>query len=86
MITVNAFWFGVLMTLFAMFVAMFIIAYFHSKRGEKSHEKFEEYDPSEDEFREALEEMTGKKFRIVKKNGFMIGEIIDGGVDESEDH
>lgn len=82
MITINAFWFGVLMTLFALFVFMFIMAYVHAKKSED----YEEYDPSEDEFREALEEMTGKNFRIVRKNGFMIGEIIGDDEDESEDH
>lgn len=80
---VNPFWFGVLVAFFAILLLMFILALISSKR---SDDDWEEFEPTEDEFREALESMTDKKFRIVRKNGYMIGEILEDDDNESEDH
>lgn len=76
---VNPFWFGVLITIFALFVFMFILAYVHSKKSES----WEEYEPTEEEFRKAIKEISGKNVRVVKKDGFLIGEIIEDSEDES---
>lgn len=69
---VNPFWFGFLLAIVVMIVLTMILAYINGKRKEE-----EEYQPTEEEVREALEEITGKKFRIVNKNGYLVGEIIE---------
>ena len=69
---VNPFWFGVLMTIVTMIVLSIVVAII------KSHQEDEEIeDVSEEEFRNVVEEMTGKKFRIISKDGYMIAESLE---------
>ena len=69
---VNPFWFGFLLAIVVMIVLTMILAYINGKLKDE-----EEYQPTEEEVREALEEITGKKFRIVNKNGYLVDEIIE---------
>ena len=80
---VNPFWFGVLMTLFAMMVIAMILAFISSKTN---NDEYEDYEPTDEEVRQALEEITGKRFRVVRKNGYLVGEEIGDRDDESEDN
>ena len=48
-------------------------------RGRREEE--DEADEKED-YRKALEELTGKKFRIVERNGFLVGEPVEEENDE----
>ena len=70
---VNGFWLGVLVTLIVEIFLIIIAGVIRAIRGDD----YEEYQPSEEEFREVLEEMTGKKFKVVEKNGYLVGEIIE---------
>ena len=67
---VNAFWFGFLIAMVVILILTLILAYIKGRDEE-------EYQPTEEEVREALEEITGKKFRVVEKNGYLVGEMIE---------
>ena len=71
---VNAFWFGFLIAMVVILILTLILAYVKGREEEK---EWEEYQPTEEEVREALEEITGKKFRVVEKNGYLVGEEIE---------
>ena len=70
---VNAFWFGFLIAMVVMLILTLILAYIKGRQEENE----EEYQPTEEEVREALEEITGKKFKVVEKNGYLVGEMIE---------
>ena len=80
---VNPFWFGFLLAMVAMLVLVIVLAFVKAKQDER---EWEEYQPTEEELEEALTEITGKKFRIVQRNGHLVGEPIEEEKDESEDH
>lgn len=75
---VHPFWFGVLMAIVAMIV---LFLGFGIVRALTSEE-----DEDDEDFEQVLTEMTGKKFRIVRKNGYLIGEPIDDEDDHDDDH
>jgi flagellar biosynthesis/type III secretory pathway M-ring protein FliF/YscJ len=70
---VNAFWFGFLIAMVVMLILTLILAYIKGRQEENE----EEHQPTEEEVREALEEITGKKFKVVEKNGYLVGEMIE---------
>ena len=73
MMYVNPFWFGVLMTIVSFIVVMIILALARSHQ-----ERWEEYEPSEEEFKKILSEMSGgKNFRVTYRDGYMVGEPIE---------
>lgn len=76
--TVNPFWFGVLMTIVAELVVMIVIAWVNSHRNAKLEEE------EEDAFFQAIASMEGKKVRIVRKNGYLVGEAIEDKDDAEE--
>lgn len=75
---VNPFWFGVLMTLVAIMLLLMIAAFVGAKRSEREEQV------SEEEFAEALEQMTGKKFKVIMKDGYLVGKPLEDD-DESKD-
>ena len=76
---VNSFIFGIVATLAAMFIIVVLQALFTAIfRPDDDGEPM-----TEEEYKEFLEDMTGKKFRIIHRNGIMIGEPIDGGSDDN---
>ena len=78
---VNAFVFGIVATLAALFILMTAQALINSAlHPDDGEEKL-----TEEEYRSILEEMTGKKFRIVNKNGVMVGEPIEDDDDDGND-
>ena len=77
---VNPFAFGVVATLAAMFILTVIRAVIHA-----SDDDCEDIEVSKEEFQQALEEMTGKKFNVVYRNGFMVGEPIEDLDDDESD-
>ena len=77
---VNGFWLGVLVTLIVEIFLIIIAGVIRAIRGDD----YEEYQPSEEGFREVLEEMTGKKFKVVEKNGYLVGEIIEEEEEDAE--
>lgn len=78
---VNPFWFGFLMAIVVMIVLSIVLSIIKSNQKEE----WEEYEPTNEELKETLEAVTGKKFRIVKKNGYLVGEEIkDKDYDEEE--
>ena len=70
---VNAFWFGFLIAIVTLLILTLILAYIKGRQEENE----EEYQPTKEEVREALEEITGKKIRVVEKNGYLVGEEIE---------
>ena len=75
MMQVNAFWFGFLIAIVAVMALIMITALIRANQ-EYSDDKMEE-----EEFKKTIEEMTGKKFRIVNRNGVLVGEPMN---DDSE--
>ena len=71
---VNPFWFGFLIAMVVVLVLVILLAFIKARQDER---EWEEYEPTEEEFEKALSEVTGKKFRIVQKNGYLIGEAIE---------
>lgn len=69
---VNPFWFGFLIAIVTLLILTLILAYIKGRQEDQ-----EEYQPTEEEVREALEQITGKKFKVVKKNGYLVGEEIE---------
>ena len=74
---VNPFWFGLLIGMIVLLVLLAIVSHFAARHEE------EEMDATPEEFKQILEEMTGKKFRIVERDGYLVGEPIEE--DEKED-
>lgn len=74
--TVNPFWLGVLMTIVAELVVLIIAAMVNSHRAA--------YEEKDDGLEEMLSQIEGKKVRIVRKNGYLIGEMLEDDDDEEE--
>lgn len=69
---VNAFWFGFLIAIVTLLILTLILAYIKGRQDDR-----DDYQPDEEEFAEILKELTGKKFRVVEKNGYLVGEMIE---------
>ena len=74
---VNPFWFGFLMALVVIVVLSVIAAIIKNHTGDD-----EEIELTEEEYQKILEEMTGKAFRITRRNGYLVGEPIEDKDDE----
>ena len=64
---VNPFWFGVLMTIVVEIMLSVILVIIREAKGDKR-------EVTEEDLRQLLEDITGKKFRVVEKDGYLIGE------------
>ena len=71
---VNGFWLGLLIGMVVMLVFFITLAHFSAKREEEKG--WQEYQPTEDEFKEIFQNVKGKTFRITNKNGHMVGEVV----------
>lgn len=69
---VNAFWFGFLIAMVVILVLTIVLALIKARQDE---EEWLENQPTEEEIRESLEELTGKKFRMVKKGRTTVWEM-----------
>ena len=76
---VNAFWFGFLIAMVVILVLVILLAFIRARQEE------EEIDATPEEFKQILEEMTGRKFRIVERNGYLVGEPIEEDEDKNGD-
>ena len=76
---VNAFWFGFLIAIVALLILTLILAYIKGRQDDR-----DDCQPDEEEFAQILKEMTGKKFRVVEKNGYLVGEPIPEDEEEAE--
>lgn len=79
MMTVNAFWFGFLIAVVLVLVLLISVAFISARRSER-----EEKEISDQEYKEILEGMTGKKFKVVRKNGYLVGEPIEDPDDDED--
>ena len=79
---VNGFWLGLLIGMVVMLVFFITLAHFSAKREEEN--RWQEYQPTEKEFQEILEQVEGKKFRVTRKDGCLVGELVEDEKDESE--
>ena len=70
---VNPFWFGFLIAIVTLLILTLILAYVKSREEDEE----EECQPTEEEDREFKEQIIGKKFKIVEKNGYLVGEMIE---------
>ena len=75
---VNPFAFGVVVALAALFLMLVIQSFITSILHPKDDD-----DMTEEEYKEMLEELTGKKFKITTKNGFLVGEPIEDDDDDN---
>lgn len=69
---VNPFWFGVLMTIVGFMALMLIIAIVRTllDKGEA-----EDIDVDEEEYRQMMEELTGRKMKVYRsKDGYLVAE------------
>lgn len=82
MMTVNAFWFGFLIAVVVILVLLIAVAFASARRNDSEYD----IDISPEEYKEALEKMTGKKMRVYRdRNGYLVGEAIeDPDDDEAE--
>lgn len=67
---VNPFWFGVLMTIVVEIMVSVLLVIIREANGDKR-------EVTEEELRQVLEDITGKKFRVVEKDGYLIGEPVE---------
>ena len=79
MMTVNAFWFGFLIAVVLALVLLILVAFISARRSEREEEEI-----SEQEYKEILEGMTGKKFKVVQRNGYLVGEPIEDPDDDED--
>lgn len=79
MMTVNAFWFGFLIAVVLALVLLISVAFISARRSEREEEEI-----SDQEYKEILEGMTGKKFKVVRKNGYLVGEPIEDPDDDED--
>lgn len=79
MMTVNAFWFGFLIAVVLVLVLLPSVAFISARRSEREEEEI-----SDQEYKEILEGMTGKKFKVVRKNGYLVGEPIEDPDDDED--
>ena len=77
---VNPFWFGFLIAMVVVLVFVIALAFIKARQDER---EWQEYQPTKEELQAALSEITGKKFKIVQKNGYMVGEMVEDEEDES---
>lgn len=77
---VNPFWFGVLMTVVGLVVIMIILAIVTVQRDDKLRDEEEEAD-----FQKFLEEVENRKFKLVRKDGYWVGEPVEDDDDEDDD-
>ena len=78
---VNGFWLGVLATL-VVEIFIFIIA---GIVNILKQERYEEYEPSEEEFQKVLNDITGMKFEIKKVDGHLVGVPVNDKADREEE-
>ena len=78
MMTVNAFWFGFLIAIVLVMVLLITVAFVAARRSDQEEEI------SDQEYKEILEGMTGKKFKVVRKNGYLVGEPIEDPDDDED--
>lgn len=77
---VNPFWFGVLMTVVGLVVVMIILAIITVHRDDKLRDEEDEAD-----FQKFLEEVENRKFKLVRKDGYWVGEPVEDD-DDDDDH
>lgn len=83
MMEVNAFWFGFLIAIVVLLVLTIILAMVTGRRRE---DETEEIEVDQEEYRKALETMTGRKIRVYRdRNGFLVGEAIEDPDDDESD-
>ena len=80
MMTVNAFWFGFLIAVVLVLVLLISVAFISARRSEREEEEI-----SDQEYKEILEGMTGKKFKVVRKHGYLVGEPVEDHDDDETD-
>ena len=71
MMTVNAFWFGFLIAIVLVMVLLITVAFVAARRSDQEEEAMDEQ-----QYKEILEDMTGKKFKVVRKHGYLVGEPV----------
>lgn len=74
---VNPFWFGVLMTIVVEIMVSVLLVIIREAKGDKR-------EVTEEELRQVLEDITGKKFRVVEKDGYLIGEPVEDREDDDD--
>lgn len=74
---VNPFWFGVLMTIVVEIMASVILVIIREAKGDKR-------EVTEEDLRQLLEDITGKKFRVIEKDGYLIGEPVEDREDDDD--
>lgn len=76
---VNPFWFGVLMTIVGFIALMIVLAIVNTL---KDDEYEEDYDVDPEEYRQMMEQLTGKKMRVYREHGHLVASPIE---DEDDD-
>lgn len=81
MMEVNAFWFGFLIAVVVILVLLLAVAFAAARRNDE-----EDIEISPEEYKAALEQMTGKPMRVYRdKSGYLVGEAVeDPDDDETE--
>lgn len=74
---VNPFWFGVLMTIVVEIMVSVLLVIIREAKGDKR-------DVTEEELRQVLEDITGKRFRVIEKDGYLIGEPVEDREDDDD--
>lgn len=74
---VNPFWFGVLMTIVVEIMVSVLLVIIREAKGDKR-------EVTEEELRNVLEDITGKKFRVIEKDGYLIGEPVEDREDDDD--
>lgn len=74
---VNPFWFGVLMTIVVEIMLSVLLVIIREAKGDKR-------EVTEEDLRLLLEDITGKKFRVVEKDGYLIGEPVENREDNDD--
>lgn len=79
MMTVNAFWFGFLIAIVLVMVLLITVAFVAARRSDQEEEAMDEQ-----QYKEILEDMTGKKFKVVRKHGYLVGEPVEDPDDDED--
>ena len=74
---VNPFWFGVLMTIVVEIMLSVILVIIREAKGDKR-------EVTEEDLRMLLEDVTGKKFRVFERDGYLIGEPVEDREDDDD--
>ena len=74
---VNPFLFGVLMTIVVEIMLSVILVIIREAKGDKR-------EVTEEDLRQFLEDITGKKFRVIEKDGYLIGEPVEDREDDDD--